>query len=319
MAILDARQREALEQAAHWFSQLHCEDASPADQEVWGEWLDSRAENRWAWEQVQQLQQRLHGMPSTVTGRTLHLAGQSAQPARRAVLKGIAVALGVGVLGYGGYRQGRESGWMADYRTVTGERRSVVLADGTQLQINTRSSVDVQFDAERRRVILREGELLLTTAADPARRPFFVETPFGLLQALGTRFSVRLEQDTARIAVYEHQVRVSPLAGAPRVLDAGSQCSFNTRRAMPAEPLMPGQDGWSRGVLVANDQRLDSFLAELGRYRSGWLRCDPAVAALRISGTFSLNDTDQALRALASTLPVRVEQSTRYWVTVAAR
>lgn len=290
MAILDARQREALEQAAHWFSQLHCEDASPADQEVWGEWLDSRAENRWAWEQVQQLQQRLHGMPSTVTGRTLHLAGQSAQPARRAVLKGLAVALGVGVLGYGGYRQGRESGWMADYRTVTGERRSVVLADGTQLQINTRSSVDVQFDAERRRVILREGELLLTTAADPAR-----------------------------IAVYEHQVRVSPLAGTPRVLDAGSQCSFNTRRAMPAEPLMPGQDGWSRGVLVANDQRLDSFLAELGRYRSGWLRCDPAVAALRISGTFSLNDTDQALRALASTLPVRVEQSTRYWVTVAAR
>ena len=72
-------------------------------------------------------------------------------------------------------------------------------------------------------------------------------------------------------------------------------------------------------MLVANEQRLDHFLAELGRYRTGWLRCDPAIAGLRISGAFALNDTDQALQALTTSLPVRIEETTRYWVTVLPR
>ena len=79
-----------------------------------------------------------------------------------------------------------------------------------------------------------------------------------------------------------------------------------------------GGVGGIEGMLVANDQRLDAFLAELSRYRPGWLRCDPAVAGLRISGAFAIDDSDQTLRALSTTLPVRVVQTTRYWVTVVA-
>ncbi|MFD2980294.1 iron dicitrate transport regulator FecR, partial [Klebsiella pneumoniae] len=84
-------------------------------------------------------------------------------------------------------------------------------------------------------------------------------------------------------------------------------------------PTTPGQDAWSNGLLVANRQRLDDFLAELGRYRQGWLRCDPAIAGLRISGTFSIDDTDSALRALEASLPVQRLERTRYWVTVIPR
>ena len=52
--------------------------------------------------------------------------------------------------------------------------------------------------------------------------------------------------------------------------------------------------------------RLDAFAAELGRYRPGLLRCDPAVAPLRVSGAFQLHDTDAVLAALPATLPVSV-------------
>ncbi|MFK3815647.1 hypothetical protein ACI2KG_03385 [Pseudomonas sp. NPDC089407] len=69
---------------------------------------------------------------------------------------------------------------------------------------------------------------------------------------------------------------------------------------------------------MANEQRLDTLLAELGRYRSGWLRCDPAVAGLRVSGTFPVDDSDKALRAITSVLPVSIVRRTRYWVTVSA-
>ncbi|WP_409567129.1 FecR family protein, partial [Pseudomonas sp.] len=119
----------------------------------------------------------------------------------------------------------------------------------------------------------------------------------------GTRFSVRTEGDHTRVAVFEHQVRVSPDGAAPSLLDAGSQCRLQPGRSAVIEALPAGQDAWTHGVLLANDQRLDDFLAELSRYRAGWLRCDPAVAGLRISGTFAINDTEQALRAVASALP----------------
>ncbi|SUD75518.1 putative transmembrane sensor [Pseudomonas putida] len=77
-------------------------------------------------------------------------------------------------------------------------------------------------------------------------------------------------------------------------------------------------DAWGRGLLIANDQRLDAFISNLSRYRPGWLRCTPAVAGLRISGTYRLDDTDQILRALTTSLPVQVQVRTRFWVTITA-
>ena len=59
-------------------------------------------------------------------------------------------------------------------------------------------------------------------------------------------------------------------------------------------------------------------MAELGRYRTGHLACDSAVASLRVSGAFPVADTEQALAVLARSLPVRVRRLTRYWVTVGA-
>ncbi|HDS1737302.1 FecR domain-containing protein [Pseudomonas sp. BP8] len=316
MTTLHAQQRAALEQAAGWFSTLQCEDVSPADQAGWQTWLASDAHNRWAWAQIQQLQQRLHGMPAALTGRALTLADQTAGSGRRTVLKGLALAMGSGMLGYASYQQGQSAGWLAAYRTRTGEQHNVVLADGSQLQLNTATAVDVAYSRRERRVILRQGELMLTSAADPARRPLLVQTEQGSVQALGTRFSVLTDGAITRVAVFEHQVRISPLGAAAVIIEAGSQCSFASQHIRAPQPVSPGQDGWSQGVLVANDQRLDTFLLELGRYRAGWLRCDPAIAGLRISGAFNVHDTEQALQALSTTLPVRVVRATRYWVNV---
>jgi len=84
-------------------------------------------------------------------------------------------------------------------------------------------------------------------------------------------------------------------------------------------PLAQHHLDWLSHVLRVEKTRLDDFISELGRYRPGLLRCDPAVAGLLISGTFQLRDTDQILRALSQTLPVDVHYRTPYWVTLTAR
>jgi transmembrane sensor len=62
--------------------------------------------------------------------------------------------------------------------------------------------------------------------------------------------------------------------------------------------------------------RLDRFLAELGRYRAGILRCDADVADREVTGAFRIDDTDKALEVLASVLDLALRYRTRYWVNV---
>lgn len=314
-AALDARHYAALEQAANWYVRL---SGDSADTEAWQRWLQASPENQWAWQQAERLQQRLQGMPSRLTGRTLELAARQQRSNRRSVLKGFAWLLGGASLGWAGYQQNRSSPWLAQYRTAVGERQTLTLADGGDVQLNTDSALDVQYDNQQRLLTLRQGEILIRTAADPQGRPFFVQTPQGRVRALGTRFSVRVNGEQTDVAVFEHVVELSPVHGRPVLLETGKQTSFTATTTQPEHPLAEAQDAWSKGLLIANNKPLGELLGELDRYRHGWLRCDPDVAALRISGTFNLDNPAQALRAVASALPVRVEERTRYWVTVRA-
>ena len=201
--------------------------------------------------------------------------------------------------------------------------RRIALADGTQLVLNTASAVDVDYTPAQRVLWLRAGEILLTTGQDPApvRRPFLVQTTQGVLRALGTRFMVRDEGARVRVAVYEGAVEVRPAReGAnPLVLAAGEQTVFSAEGAAAPVSADPLAASWADGMLAARNWRLADLVAELGRYRHGVLRCDPAVAGLRVSGAFPLNDIDASLRLLEKTLPVRVSQVTPWWITVAPR
>lgn len=194
----------------------------------------------------------------------------------------------------------------------------MTLADGSEVLLNTASALDVAFGANERLLRLRAGEVLVTTAADAAARSFRMETPGGWLRAVGTRFAVRLlDEDTVHLAVIEGAVEVTPRHGAPqRVLQAGDQCRFTASGVQAPAPLGEQALAWAQGVLYADGMRLDDFAAELSRYRPGIVRCDPAVAALRISGAFQLQDTEYILAMLRETLPVQVVTRTRYWVTL---
>ncbi|CAD5105828.1 FecR domain-containing protein [Zestomonas carbonaria] len=308
----DTLDRQVLEAAATWYVQLNAAPPSDAERQAWRAWLELHPAHAQAWARVEKLQRQLGSVPRDVALPTL--AGVRAR--RRAVLKTLAVLLAAGGLGLGAREPLR--GWMADYRTARGERRRLTLVDGSRLDLNTASAVDVVFDAGLRQILLRHGEILVETAADPAGRPFVVHLPEGSVRALGTRFSVRSEDGRARVAVFEHAVEIRPAhwAGAPLRLEAGAWAAFDAQGAGRPVPLAVGEGAWRQGMLSVVDWRLGDLVAELARYRPGHIRCADSVADLRLSGAFSLDDTDLALENLAASLPVRVRYLTRYWVSV---
>ena len=207
---------------------------------------------------------------------------------------------------------------MADYATGTGERLPVTLSDGSRIVLNTGTALNISFDENLRRVVLREGEVFIQTAPDPLARPFIVRTAFGDLRALGTRFLVRINPASARVSVLEHAVEWrSPLPGSTPVrINAGQQLDFSSTVAGVPLPLAKGADAWRDNLLVVSDWRLGDMIAELSRYRAGHLGCDAGVAELRISGSFQLGDIDVVLDNLSAMLPIRLRRFTRFWAQV---
>ncbi|MBD9413507.1 FecR domain-containing protein [Pseudomonas sp. PDM16] len=307
-----ADQRLALRDAAQWHAHLGAAPECQTTRQQWQSWHQGSDLNRWAWQRLEHLQAELQGLPGPLARRAV---GEAGLP-RRTLLKGLVLGVGASGLAWSGYRH--SPAWLADVRTGVGERRSLNLEDGTLLTLNTASAVDIRYTESQRLIVLRAGEILVETAKDP--RPLSVRSDFGEMRALGTRFSVRQYDGHTELNVLEHAVavRAEPMPNAVRV-DAGMRLNFGSGRPFAPERADPNQAEWRNGRLVIDDWRLDRVLAELQRYRPGFIRCAEDIAHLRVSGAYPLDDTDRALAAIARALPVRIDTRTRFWVSVGRR
>ena len=304
------------EQAVSWLIEMQGGALTPLRQQAWEQWLQAHSEHQQAWEHIQRVNQRLRNVSSPLAHAALNAPKSSS---RRQALK-LLLLLGAGsALTYGLRDQLPITPLLADFSTPVGQRRRLQLHDGSQIHLNTGSSVDVHFDAQRRVIRLLEGEMLLTSAQDA--RPLQVLTAHGALQPQAARLNVRQFGDRTELAVFDGRVELTPQAhpGPALWVQPRQQLSFDRQGWNAPRPLDAGSGAWADGMLVAAHMRLGDFLAELGRYRRGQLNCDPTVADLLISGTYPVDDSERVLDLLQISLPVRVRRFTRYWVTVEAR
>ena len=309
---------QLVDQAIQWMITLRFNVADEASTAAFERWLHTSAEHQRVWQRVTAMNDDFNHLPAQVGRHALRGARQ--RISRREGLKLLGLVAGAAGLTWLGRDYTPLHAWMADYRTATGERRWVALNDGSRIQLNSASAIDASLNADRRLVQLRQGEIVVNTGADD--RPFWVQTRDGYLRALGTRFLVREDAYGTLLAVQQGAVAVfadSQTASARQVLKPGEQVVFNRSGIRPA--VANGLDpwAWSDGVISAHHMRLDDFLIELGRYRNGLLRCSEAVAGLRVSGTYQLDDTDQVLGLVAQSLKLDVTYRSRYWVTVSPR
>ena len=308
-----------LEEAAEWLMRLSESDFNETQRAEWECWRVSSPERHRAWARAQLLQSKLGGLPPSLAMSALD---RPSNPERRTALAKLATILAVLPTGWGSWKLLESQQWTADYRTAVGQRREMTLADGSHITLNTDTAIDVLFDANQRLINLREGEILVQTVPDvlPQARPFLVSTRQGRMQALGTRFTVRQWQTRTHLAVLDGAVRVElPRDShvAPLIVNAGQRTDFSAQAFGRLNPVDSAVSAWAQGMLMADNVRLADFLAELARYRKGFVRCDPAIADLRISGAFPISDTQRTLNMLVQTYPViATGHLSGYWVTL---
>lgn len=307
------------EQASRWYVLLMSGTHTEEDRQACERWRQADPDNERAWAHLMRADGRLRDLAGSPAYQALTNGQRKGR--RRALIAMLGLATGAGGLLWTVDRM-RWVRLSPDHVAGVGEQRTVVLADGTEVLLNTDSAIDVLYDERTRRLRLRRGEIQIRTghAAGYAGLPFRVDTPAGGVRALGTRFMVRLDGDQARVALLEGLVEIEPAAGGSRLLlQPGQATRYGAGRIEPVRPVALADIAWINAELAADDMPLDRFLAELSRYRRGLISCDAPAARLRISGLFPLDDTDRALQAMARLLPVTVTRRSPYWVRVSAR
>lgn len=194
----------------------------------------------------------------------------------------------------------------AIYATGVGERRPVVLADGSRVTLDTASRVRVAFSGRERRVDLDFGQAMFQVAKD-ASRPFVVAAGGREVTARGTTFDVRLDADRLRVALVEGRVDVASrdartLAMRPDDLLVARGGRTTVRRDPEAVAALTG---WREGLLVFQDRSLAEAVAEMNRYAARPVMLgDAAVGRIRVSGSFRSDQIGAFVNALRIGFPV---------------
>lgn len=310
----------ALDEAIAWQLCLGSGNASEQQHREFARWLAAHPEHGLVWRRLGGIDQQLAAANTPLARRALLQGGINRRRSLRRLgggTLGLLLAAGVALTLLA--QQRPLDDYLADYHTASGEQRDLLLADRSQVRLNSRSALDVEFDAKERRLRLRSGEILIQTAKGDTR-PFIVETEQGRLHALGTRFLVRREGAATELIVLQSAVAARPRAATQeRIIHSGEQVRMDRHHLSDSSPAPVGADAWSRGMLVADNLPLQQLIDQLGEYRSGYLGLDPSLSSLRISGSFPLHDSDKALAAIALSLPVQTERLGPWWTRVVPR
>jgi transmembrane sensor len=304
---------KVLDQAIDWLVKLESSQHAPRVSAACLAWRQADPRHEASWQALQEAQACFPLARELPAGVALSTLGNQG---RRTAIK----ALSLGLLGLGmagGVLQ--QSPWrtsFADYSTATGERRRFTLADGSTVHLDSKSAVDVQLGSRERLVVLREGQVYVQTGIDSLQRPLCVTTAQGRYETAGAAFNLCQENGHTRLAVDRGTVAVHVPGQTPAQAQAGQQWRVDRAGArLVGHPTFEGS-AWTRGLLVTQHMPLEALAEQLARQRAGWVGCDPAVAGLKISGVFQLDDTDNALRTLTHTLPVRLLWRTSLWVRI---
>ena len=220
------------------------------------------------------------------------------------------------------------------YSTAIGEKRSIVLSDGSTVELNSRSRIRVRYSDAERDIELIEGQALFEVAKNP-QRPFVVNAHGTRIRAVGTQFDVYMKPSGTVVTVVEGKVSVmgaphGPILGvsarasqeAPAVADpakgtiflaAGEQVTVvptTDFSALPRRTNVEAATAWTQRRLVFDFSPLTEVAQEFNRYNARPLIIeDPQLAEFHVSGVFSSLEPSLLIRFLRAQPELTVEET----------
>lgn len=286
-----------IERAAEWLAAL---DAGSADPEAFAAWRDADLAHAAAFAQVAAAWERMGTARFVADDRSAPVTRSAPAPdiGRRRFATAASVALALGASGLFGTRLWARS----SAETGVGERRTIVIAEGARLELNTDSAVEWRA-GERTQIWLERGQAALDVA--PASAGLLLHGGGVAARLRPGRYDVRLDGGALNVLVLEGR---SDSAAGSASAAAGARLRLAPERTTvepAAEVERERALAWRRGELVFAGDALGDAVREYNRYLTRKLVVrDPGVAALQLGGRFISDDPAAFLAALRATFGV---------------
>ncbi len=197
------------------------------------------------------------------------------------------------------------------YTTAIGQRKTLTLGDGSQIELNTDTVLRLA-NGNARKVWLDRGEAFFQIKHDEAH-PFFVTAGQHRVVDLGTKFLVRQDSARTEVALMEGSARFESTGARtmPAILKPGdiAYATADTMSVTKApQRTIDNALGWRHGVIIFDRTTLAEAASELNRYNIKQIVIlDPAAARLTIHGRFPSNDTAAIVNVAQDVFGLRVE------------
>jgi transmembrane sensor len=191
------------------------------------------------------------------------------------------------------------------YLTAIGEQRSLTLEDGSTIELNSLSKIQVRYSRHERTVDLLEGEVLCNVARDVAR-PFVVRSGATQARAVGTQFDVYKKPGGTVVTVVAGRVALQGIT-----LAEGEQAVVTPQGLRKTEhPNVASATAWTQRQIVFDSASLAEVAEEFNRYNRRELVIDgAALGGLHISGVFSSTDSASLIRFLRQRPGLRISET----------
>ena len=251
-------------------------------------------------------------------GRSADAAAAAPAPAPRRRRRALAIAACLtGVLLVSPYLLNRLD--ESDWKTESGERREVILSDGSVVDLAPSSEVRARFQGDIRAISLKRGEALFHVAKDSSR-PFIVQVENTRVRAVGTVFNVAQSEQGISVTVVEGRVSVSKkdVANAadtsadPTPLGADEQMVISAVDHSSRVRKVRGEleVAWAAGQLAFENEPVAEIVRRFNRYNKIQLRlADEHLGERRMSGMFRATDPESFVAVLQSAGGVAVDRS----------
>lgn len=181
-----------------------------------------------------------------------------------------------------------------------GPPRTIALADGSSVTLDTESRLRVYDASGTRHAALERGRAFFTVRHD-AHRPFQVDLGSTRITDIGTAFEASMTGEAPSVTLVEGAVRVEAPGVGPRNLTPGSRLLLRPGNWILGRDDVALRTEWRHAVISVDDRPVGEVVATMNRYLAHPLIViDATVAKVRISGTFQLDDPEGFVQALSA-------------------
>ena len=296
-------QQEALE----WFSRLRQPGCDERERQAFGRWCQD-PRNAHAYAKLEACWQQLQPPPARPRPRETDV-----KRSRHGLGLALLFLLLLGALAYLYWPLMQRLG--SELYTDAGERRSVRLADGSTLHLDSASAMNVDLRARTRVLQLVQGQVYLEVKLDG--RALEVQVDDARIQVFGTRLMVARHAGHDELVVFNGKAMI--VQGADqRLVATGERVTFNEARIDPVHKAdVKAAHAWRMGQLRASDMPLGQVIERLASYqgRRVWMM-DEQTAYRRVSGDFNLDRPGETLQTLAAGQQLQLYDVLGQWLIV---